>query len=195
MNNFDRELSSLARKIHADTNDARISVSEIAKSEIEPPSKTLPEEVYQQENSSPASQLVYFSLVEGTEEYIENLVNQINGCYQKEWYDACAVMLRRLIEILIIETFEAHEIIDEIKTKKGYYRRLHDLIEEVTTAEKWNVDPRAAKSLSELKDLGNVAAHGRRQIVIREDIEQVRQDVRNVAQELVGIVKSTGRWR
>lgn len=156
---------------------------------------TLYESKARVDSISPHDQIVYFSLVQGTEDYIENLVLQINGCYVNEWYDACMVMLRRLIEVLIIETFEAYDSIGEIKTKRGFFKPLYYLIDDVTTAEKWTVDPNAAMSLDELRQLGNIGAHGRRLSVIYEDVQGVRPDVRKVVQELVRIVKSTGRWR
>ena len=42
------------------------------------------------------------SLVAGTRGYIEKVVFQINGSYEKGWFDACAVMMRRLLETLIV---------------------------------------------------------------------------------------------
>jgi hypothetical protein len=59
-----------------------------------------------------------FSMVRGTRGYIEKVVNQINGCYEKAWFDGGAVMMRRLIETLIIECFEKHKIADKIKDPK-----------------------------------------------------------------------------
>ena len=50
------------------------------------------------------------AIVKGTRGYIERVVFQINGCYEKGWFDGCAVMMRRLIETLIIECFEKHLI-------------------------------------------------------------------------------------
>ena len=46
--------------------------------------------------------VIMLSLVRGTRGYIEKVSNQINGAYENGWYDACAVMLRRLVETLII---------------------------------------------------------------------------------------------
>ncbi len=43
-------------------------------------------------------QVLPHSVVRGTRGYIERVVNQANGAYENGWYDACAVMLRRLVE-------------------------------------------------------------------------------------------------
>ena len=47
-----------------------------------------------------------FSVVRNTRGYIERIANQVNGTYENGWYDACTVMIRRLLETLIIEAFE-----------------------------------------------------------------------------------------
>ena len=57
----------------------------------------------------------------------------MNGCFEQGWYDACAVMMRRLLEIAIIEAFEheniANKIIaNKIKDANGDYFQLSDLV-------------------------------------------------------------------
>jgi len=75
-----------------------------------PPSEGLP---------SYSEEVVIFSLVKDTRSYIERIVHQINGSYHRGWYDASAVMIRRLIETLIIEVFEARGIAHKIKDSRG----------------------------------------------------------------------------
>ena len=58
------------------------------------------------------------ALVLKTRGYLERVVFQINGCYEKGWFDGCAVMMRRLLETLIIECFEAYGISHKIKDSK-----------------------------------------------------------------------------
>src|ERR1043165_3633382 len=88
------------------------------------PQEWLPSEEGDVANSQ---SIVYSSLTKNTRGYIEKIANQINGCYEKGWFDACAVMIRRLLETLIIESFEKHNIQDKIK-KDGDYHYLRDLI-------------------------------------------------------------------
>jgi hypothetical protein len=45
----------------------------------------------------------------------KHITNQVNGAYEKGSYDACTVMIRRLLETLIIEAFEHHGIAANIK--------------------------------------------------------------------------------
>jgi hypothetical protein len=39
----------------------------------------------------------------------------MNGAYSAGWYDACAVMMRRLLETVIIEAFEQNGLDQKIK--------------------------------------------------------------------------------
>ncbi len=138
------------------------------------------------EGTVPKSQMVIaLSLVRGTgRSYIDRIVHQINGAYENGWYDACAVMIRRLLETLIIEAYEAHAIADSIK-KKDDFMHLRDLVVATCSETKWNLGRTTKKALPKLKDIGDKSAHSRRYIAIREDIDQVRADLRTVVQELL----------
>lgn len=48
--------------------------------------------------------VIMSSLTRGSRSYIVSIANQINGAYENGWYDACAVMIRRFVETLLIET-------------------------------------------------------------------------------------------
>src|SRR6266446_2706977 len=93
---------------------ARKLKEEAPKSFVAPPVGTRPANEY----------LLPFALVRGTRGYVEKVVNQVNGCYEKGWFDGCAVMMRRLVETLIIECFEHHHIDHKIKNVKGDFLRL-----------------------------------------------------------------------
>ena len=49
-------------------------------------------------NTAPSQCVIPLSVVRGTRGYIERVANQINGTYENGWYDACAVMIRRVLE-------------------------------------------------------------------------------------------------
>lgn len=51
--------------------------------------------------------------------YLVAVGRQMNGSYSAGWYDACAVMMRRLLESAIIEAFEARKIDEKIKDGNG----------------------------------------------------------------------------
>ena len=126
-----------------------------------------------------------FSIVRGTRGYIESVVNQVNGCYERGWYDSCAVMIRRLLETLIIEAFEHNGISTKIKNSTGDFLYLRDLIEAALTEESWNLTRNTKQALPKLKDVGDKSAHSRRFNAHRGDIDKLISSVRVVAQEFV----------
>jgi hypothetical protein len=68
-------------------------------------------------------------LAQAKRRYISAIGRQMNGCYASGWRDACAVMMRRLLEIVIIEAFEAKGIGAKIKGADDNYFHLSKLID------------------------------------------------------------------
>lgn len=134
---------------------------------------------------APSDLVVLSSLVRGTRDYIEKIANQINGTYSNGWFDACAVMIRRLMETLIIESFEKHGISSRIKNSQGDFFYLRDLITKTLSEESWNLSRNCKAALPRLKDVGDKSAHSRRFVAQRGDIVRLLDDIRIVVQELI----------
>lgn len=117
--------------------------------------------------------------------YLVTVGRQMNGCYAQGWCDACAVMMRRLIEIAIIEAFENHEVADHIKDKDGNYFQLSDLIAKTLAETELRLSRNAKKYLPKLRDLGHMSAHGRYFHAQKDDIEKVQQGFRVTVEELL----------
>lgn len=158
-----RNIIATAKAIHADV-----------ASELGPPEEGL---------LSATQPVIMMSLVRGTRGYIEKVSNQINGAYENGWYDACAVMLRRLIETLIIETFEHHNITRAIQNSAGDFLYLRDLIDKTLAEKTWNLSRNTKQALPKLKDVGDKSAHSRRYVAQRGDIQPLLADIRTVVQE------------
>lgn len=137
--------------------------------------------------SANSDAIIYRSFVRGTRGYIEAIANQINGSYERGWFDACAVLIRRLLETLIIEAFEAKNIGDKIKNPSGDFFYLRDLIAACLRESSWNLSRNSKEALKRLKDVGDKSAHSRRFIAHKNDLEPLRQDIRTVVQELISI--------
>lgn len=138
------------------------------------------------EGTKPTNQhILPHALVSGTRGYIEKVVFQINGCYEYGWFDGCAVMMRRLIETLIIECFEAHGIATKIQNPNGDFLQLSDLIRLTLAEPSWNLDRSSKRALPKLKDIGDKSAHGRRYNAHREDIDKLSLEFRIVCEDLV----------
>lgn len=133
--------------------------------------------------------VVLRSLVRNTRGYIERVANQANGAYEKGWYDACAVMLRRLLETLIIEAFEENQISHKIKNSSGEFFYLRDLVDRTLSETTWNLSRNSKKAMPKLKEIGDQSAHSRRFIAHKGDIDVILPDIRVVVQELLSIAK------
>ena len=134
---------------------------------------------------SASQNVVPMSIVRGTRGYIERVANQANGAYANGWYDACAVMIRRLLETLIIEAFERHGIAASIKNPLGDFLYLRDLIDRCLQSPSWNLTRNSKSAMPKLKDVGDKSAHSRRYNAHRRDLDSLLPDIRLVVQELV----------
>lgn len=136
------------------------------------------------------SQILPLSLFRNTRGFLEKVVIQINQTYEQTCYDACAVMIRRLVEMLIIESFEAHAKSDLIKDGNRDYFMLNDLISTLLS-QTWtpNLSRNLKKTLPQLKGIGDKSAHSRSYNAHRSDIDDIRVQLRGVAEELLYLSK------
>ncbi len=138
--------------------------------------------------TEPSEELFPMEIVEGTRNYIERIAAQANGCYQQGWYDACAVLVRRLIEILIVDCFEQHNTASKIEGADGRYYGLDRLID-LFLAETWHMPQymrRYLPRLKDLKEIGDSAAHGR-SITTKATIDRFSQAIFHTFQGLIHI--------
>lgn len=133
--------------------------------------------------------VIYMAMVRDTRGYIERVAHQANGSYANGWYDACAVMLRRLLETLIIECYETHKIEDRIKDQSGNYLFLKDLVDRALAEQTWTLGRSVRSVLPKLKELGDKAAHNRRYNTHREDIDKILRELRDTTQELLVLAR------
>jgi hypothetical protein len=117
--------------------------------------------------------------------YLITVGRQMNGCFSSGWYDACAVMMRRLVEISIIEAYEHKNIAHKIKDTAGNYLQLSELVNKALSENTWTLSRNTKKFLPELRDVGHISAHGRYYSARKEDIERVRQGCRVVVEEFL----------
>lgn len=117
--------------------------------------------------------------------YLVTVGRQMNGCFSQGWYDASAVMMRRLLEISLIEAFEAKGIAAKIKNAAGDYIQLSDLIALALKENTWTLSRNCKKALPLLRDAGHSSAHGRYYHARREDIDALRAGCRIVIEEFL----------
>lgn len=139
-------------------------------------------------SSVPATENVLpFSVVKGTRGYIEKVVVQANGTYEHQWYDACSVMIRRLVETLIIEVYEAKRKAHEIKGADGNFLMLNHLVDRLLADPSFHLGRETKRGLPFIKSLGDRSAHNRHFLAKKEDIDKVTHDLRVVVDELLNL--------
>ena len=109
----------------------------------------------------------------------------MNGCYSQGWYDGCAVMMRRLVEIAIIEAFEHKAIGNKIKGRDGNYLQLSELVTHALAEPTIPLSRNAKKFLPQLRDAGHWSAHGRYYLAQKDDLEKVQPGCRIVVEEFL----------
>ncbi len=119
--------------------------------------------------------------------YLISIGRQMNGSFSEGWYDAAAVMMRRLLENCIIEAFEHQGGASKIKDGKGDYFQLSDLIDAALREPRWNLSRNTKKYLPQLRDIGHMSAHGRYFNAKPDDIERIRPGARVAIEEFLHI--------
>lgn len=134
---------------------------------------------------SRSDSVVPMELFAVTRDYIERVADQINKSYDAELWDCTAVMCRRLVETLIIETYEKAGRASEIKGADGNFMMLNGLITFLDRDSSIHLGRNAAKGLKDLKQLGDLSAHNRRFNARRNDIDRIRDGLRVAVEELL----------
>ena len=117
--------------------------------------------------------------------YLIAIGREMNGCFESGWYDACAVMMRRLLETAIIEAFEAKKLDKKIKNPQGEFFQLTALIGAALSETTWNLSKNTKQALPRLRDVGHLSAHSRRFTAQKSDIEKVQSDCRVALEEFL----------
>jgi len=133
-----------------------------------------------------SSYIVPDEWVKGTRVYLEKMVHQINGSYEYGFYDATATLCRRLMESLIIETFikagRTHDI-----QNNGVYFGLDKLITTIRADKKILLGRNTPKTMTDIKQIGDTAAHDRVYITPQQDIDDIKVRYRHMIRDLLDV--------
>jgi hypothetical protein len=134
----------------------------------------------------PGNELFPLALITKTKRaYLITITKQMNGCFREGWYDGCAVMMRRLVEIAIIEAYEHHKIENKIKDANGNYLQLTDLVDRTLAEPLLKLSRHSKTELPKLRNIGHRSAHGRYFTAQKTDIARIEDGVRMVLEELL----------
>jgi hypothetical protein len=93
-------------------------------------------------------------------------------------------MMRRLVESLVIEAFEHHNIADRIK-QNGEYVEFGSLIGKASAEPILRLTRNTKRILPDLKFLGDLGAHNRMALVRKDDLDRLHNALRAGIEELV----------
>lgn len=141
-------------------------------------------------DESSSKDLLPIEVFENTRGYLKKNALQVNICYKNKAYDACSVLLRKIIEILIIEIYEKEDLEHKIKDSDGYYLMLKGLINSFINEKKFRkiLSRNMNEILPKIKRNGDLSAHNRKYNSTKHDIDKISDDFRILFQELINTI-------
>lgn len=146
---------------------------------------TLPGVSSRSEEIESGDAILPLALYEGTRGFIESLAKQINASFEYNIFDGCAVLMRRLIEVLLILAYEHNNIEADITDGNGQYLPLERVIAHAKASSKLRLSRDSKSMLDEMRSLGNFSAHKIYFNCRRSDVERVRGNYRATVEELL----------
>lgn len=119
-----------------------------------------------------------------TRGYIETLAKQINASYEHNLFDGCAVLMRRLLEVLLILSYRHLKIERAIQDASGNYQMLDSIIGDAKTNSTLALSRNSKGCVETFRQLGNFSAHKIEYTCRREYIRPHIQEYRALVTEL-----------
>ena len=133
-----------------------------------------------------------FELYKGTRQNIGKISDQINKSFYFGVYDGAAVLMRRLVEMLLILTFQVINQEDRIRGSDGNYLQLSQIINEAVQNKDLDLSRNAKTYLGLFKEKGDLSAHNLFHLAFKKDLELLQPRFRHLIQELLhksGVLK------
>jgi hypothetical protein len=122
-------------------------------------------------------------LIEDRHGVLRKILWEANRCYDAACYNACATMMRRLVESLLIGAFEGRQIAEAIKVT-GDYLEFGALLGKAVAEPALKLSRNTKRLLPALKFLGDLAAHNRMALVRKDDLDRHHEALRSGIEEL-----------
>jgi hypothetical protein len=117
--------------------------------------------------------------------FFEKMIDQINGTYHFHYFDACAVLSRRLMESLIIKVYLSKGRETEIKDADNKFKGLEFLIAKISSDYRDKLGRESSNTMTKVKEVGDTAAHDKTYLTIQADIDEIKTKYRKVIYELM----------
>ena len=120
----------------------------------------------------------------GKRPFLDKLIKQINFTYANNCYDACAVLMRRLFEVLLILSYQNKGIESDIINTQGNYLMLEGIVKDAVQNKTLAISPRHSKHFEAFREVGNNSAHSIYYTAGRKDIDDIKINYRVMMEDL-----------
>lgn len=125
-------------------------------------------------------------LFDNVPQYIRSLCKQINASYENNLYDCTAVIMRRLLEVLLVLSYQNCSSESDIIDKSGNrHVTLDKMIKNAEQNSRLSLSSNTKKDMSLFKDLGNYSAHKIWYNCTQKDIQPNIMKYRVIIEELL----------
>lgn len=143
------------------------------------------EKVLQIENEkSPTNDLIDLVFFDNTRGYLKGIFSEANRCYDEKLFTSCLVMIRKGLEVLIIDLYEKRKMRNMILNKNKEYLFLSDLIDVITNDSTIKISRSSSSAFPYWKKYGDMAAHGKN-IFKKSDIDKGAENLKSMVRELL----------
>ena len=120
----------------------------------------------------------------GKRRYLDQLIYQVNHSYANNCYDAAAVLMRRLFEVLLVLSYQNLGIDEEIKDGAGNgYLMLEGIVSNAKNNKILKLS-RVKKEFDTFRMIGNFSAHNITYTAGKKDIDDIKINYRVMLEEL-----------
>ncbi len=120
----------------------------------------------------------------GYRNYLDRLIHQINHSYANNCYDAAAVLMRRLFEVLLVMSYQNMGIDNEIKDSSGKgYLMLENIVGNAKNNQILKLS-RIKNEFDTFRMVGNFSAHNITYTAGKKDIDDIKLNYRVMLEEL-----------
>lgn len=127
----------------------------------------------------------------GKRNFLDRLIQQINFSYGNNCYDACAVLMRRLFEVLLILAYKNKGIEADITNPDGSHKMLEGIVKDAVQNKTLDIPTRISKNFNAFREVGNNSAHSITYTAGKLDIDNIARDYRVMMEDLynrVGLI-------
>ena len=136
------------------------------------------------ESIESSSELIDENKFCGKRGYLDKLIKQINHTYGHNCFDACAVLMRRLFEILLVLTYQNTGNEAVISKPDGTHFMLEAIVKDAVQNKALGIPARISKNFDAFREVGNNSAHSITYTAGQKDVTDIQRDYRVMMEDL-----------